>query len=678
LIELHSEFTRDPSVLVSYGDALGEAAGEALGRWFTNDFIQMPPHEKGFAIGRVEGMIIMEIALLFLGPEAWIARGVSATAQALRASRLAREILIMIDRIPALRRVLDATRRFNAARETATVGHVATEAAEALPDAARLTEGALEEGGDLARVGESATDLGQAAPPPSTVSPSSPPVTPHVTEPVPPRRPDDIPEPTATTAPTGEISPHKKPGGGPAKIPKEAGVPEPKKEALPEPQPVPEEAMPEQAPELQPVREEALPEQAPGSEAAEVAAEQALKEFGPRAAKFLESYGDDFTSLVTHYGPDAAKLSDESIESFLKWKKGLSAETQQMFADNPAMWRNYTDMDPSVRNLLTLCQSPCVPPGATEEQAKRIKDLIEKHGLADDDPALKQYLHAQGDNLDKALDDIADAKGVADLRARMREADVNAAQARMKAGDANSPVRQLDETDEDYITRLKKLRDEINNDPTRSTADDLNRLEDIESRLKRAEDRLVESKKSLDPNRPEAALQGPLPETLRTNKPSEMTDSQLEELLDFFEARSGLGSNKKNAELLGLEKERRRIANEEIKKAKEAFDKQARKAKGAPSDEQIINDMLAGEQDHIWVGSKDPANRVFRTLDEMAEGGAVIKRVEAGPPKDGRPDLPFRGPEKHIGGQAGSRQIHYNADFYYNRRKYNLHIYFPE
>ena len=419
-----------------------------------------------------------------------------------------------------------------------------------------------------------------------------------------------------------------------------------------------------------------------GGEAAEIAAEQALKEFGPRAAKFLDNYGDDFTRFVTHYGPDASKLSDESIESFLKWKKGLSDETQLLFGQNPAMWRTYTSMDPRARNLLTLCASECVPKGATDEQAKRIIDLINKHGLADDDAALKQYLHAQGNNLDKALDDIADAKSVADLRTRMREADVSAAQARMKTGDANSPVRQLDETDEDYIARLKKLRDEINNDPTRSTADDLKRLEDIESRLKRAEDRLAASQTSLDPSRAEKTIpEGDLPtlkggKKVSSNNPSNMTDAELKELLDFYEARKGKGNFDNNADLLKIEIEKRRAAREEIKQAKEAFERQAKK--GAVSDEKIINDMLAGKQDHIWVDSKEQADRVFRTLDEMAEGGAVIKSVEAGPPKAGRPDLPFRGPEKHIGGEKGSRQIHYNVDFVYNGHTYRLHIYFPE
>jgi hypothetical protein len=158
-----------------------------------------------------------------------------------------------------------------------------------------------------------------------------------------------------------------------------------------------------------------------GREIGEEAAEQLLKEFGPRATKFVERYGDEFTQLLAHYGPDASKLSDDAIDGFLKWKKGLSAETQQMFADNPALWRAWTDMDPRARNLLTKCSSPCIPVGANAEEGKAILELINKHGLADDDPILKEYLYLHRGDLAKALDDIKDATDKADLHSRIQK-----------------------------------------------------------------------------------------------------------------------------------------------------------------------------------------------------------------------------------------------------------------
>jgi hypothetical protein len=104
------------------------------------------------------------------------------------------------------------------------------------------------------------------------------------------------------------------------------------------------------------------------------------------------------------------------------WKKGLSGETQEIFASNPAMWKLYADMDPRARNLLTLCNSPCVPLGADKGQTDRILELIKKHGLADDDPLLKEYLHRRGgsvDGLTKAIDDLDAAADPADLRKRL-------------------------------------------------------------------------------------------------------------------------------------------------------------------------------------------------------------------------------------------------------------------
>jgi hypothetical protein len=86
-------------------------------------------------------------------------------------------------------------------------------------------------------------------------------------------------------------------------------------------------------------------------------------------------------------------------------------------------------MDPDVRKLLTLCNSPCIPKGATPEQAQHIKDLINKFGLPDNDPGLKEYLYLHRDDLTKALNDIDSASDITELQARMRH-----------LTDANMPV----------------------------------------------------------------------------------------------------------------------------------------------------------------------------------------------------------------------------------------------
>jgi len=108
----------------------------------------------------------------------------------------------------------------------------------------------------------------------------------------------------------------------------------------------------------------------------------------------LLTYGDEAVDLLTHYGDDLFKsLSPEQIGDFLSWKKGLTPETQQFFANNPGLWRTYANMDPDVRNVLTLCNSPCIPKWATELQGDEIQALLAKTGLPSDHPGLKQLFH---------------------------------------------------------------------------------------------------------------------------------------------------------------------------------------------------------------------------------------------------------------------------------------------
>ncbi|MEQ9234518.1 eCIS core domain-containing protein [Coleofasciculus sp. E2-BRE-01] len=148
------------------------------------------------------------------------------------------------------------------------------------------------------------------------------------------------------------------------------------------------------------------------------AAEQTVKQgtgeiaekFGEQGLEFVAKYGDEGAEFLIHYGDDALQLADEKVGDFLRWKKRLTPETQQFFKDNPDLWRVYADMNPDVRKVLTLCNSPCIPSKATTAQAERIEGLLSKSGLAGDHPGLKKYFHSNKD-LDAAIsqiDDLAD------------------------------------------------------------------------------------------------------------------------------------------------------------------------------------------------------------------------------------------------------------------------------
>ncbi|HEV7642851.1 MAG TPA: DUF4157 domain-containing protein [Pyrinomonadaceae bacterium] len=149
IVELVGNLIADPAFMLVHGEELGEIAGRASGRWFNGEFMTRGMFSKGETVGEVMGRIIFEVAALFLGPEEWLARGSALLGEGAHVSgALGRAIMEAIEHIPALRRLLLTSRGVGtAARETAVAEHAV---AEALPEAARLGEGAA----DATRGGE--------------------------------------------------------------------------------------------------------------------------------------------------------------------------------------------------------------------------------------------------------------------------------------------------------------------------------------------------------------------------------------------------------------------------------------------------------------------------------------------------------------------------------------------
>ena len=161
IVQLIGEMIVDRAFMLTHGEELGEIAGRASARWFSTDFMAMSTFDKGYLIGTLEGRILFEILALFLGPEEWIARGAVLIGEGVRISaRLSRALLELIERIPALRRLITAIREGSvAAREAAAAERALAETGEAVSDASRLTD----EAGDLARAGDRAEDLADPA-----------------------------------------------------------------------------------------------------------------------------------------------------------------------------------------------------------------------------------------------------------------------------------------------------------------------------------------------------------------------------------------------------------------------------------------------------------------------------------------------------------------------------------
>ncbi len=143
LTEFIEQMRRYPAFLIEFGYEIGQQVGQMAGRWYNTDFKKASPFWKGFKVGRVEGYVVFEIALLFLGPEAWVARGVSAAGKALRTSRFARRLIDLLEHIPGLRRILQANRYVGKIREAEKAGGTVTRVG-----------GEIEEGAKTARLGD--------------------------------------------------------------------------------------------------------------------------------------------------------------------------------------------------------------------------------------------------------------------------------------------------------------------------------------------------------------------------------------------------------------------------------------------------------------------------------------------------------------------------------------------
>lgn len=97
---------------------------------------------------------------------------------------------------------------------------------------------------------------------------------------------------------------------------------------------------------------------------------------------------------------------------FAKWKSTLSKDTLEFLENNPNVEALFAATDEGVREVLKLCNSPCtIPKASTPRQHARIKDLIDKGKIDPKSKAAKEYFHKHVDDLDRAIDDVANAQG---------------------------------------------------------------------------------------------------------------------------------------------------------------------------------------------------------------------------------------------------------------------------
>jgi hypothetical protein len=120
--------------------------------------------------------------------------------------------------------------------------------------------------------------------------------------------------------------------------------------------------------------------------------------------------------------PVEAQKTLAKSKEYQAWKEKLSdAKTREMLDRNPKLEKTFAEMDPEVRDLLTLCDSPCIPDSATDAQAARIKALLGKLQVTKGSEAfqyLREYLHRPKNraNLDPVIKELEGLNSKADLQ----------------------------------------------------------------------------------------------------------------------------------------------------------------------------------------------------------------------------------------------------------------------
>jgi hypothetical protein len=133
------EVKKNPGLFYDTGEDIGKLCGEEAGRRFLKEFVPADPFIMGVIVGKVQGYLATEIAMLLCGAEeiTAVGKGISAAARAAKASRFGAKILEVLEKIPALKRLLDALRGAKRVRVAAEL----TEASKA-NDALRAREAA--------------------------------------------------------------------------------------------------------------------------------------------------------------------------------------------------------------------------------------------------------------------------------------------------------------------------------------------------------------------------------------------------------------------------------------------------------------------------------------------------------------------------------------------------------
>lgn len=131
------ELNANPNLLFESGEDIGNLCGEEAGRRFLAEFVAADPFAMGVIVGKVQGYIAAEVAMLLIGAEEFAAAGkaVSAVAHTAKVSRFGLKILELVEKNAALMRVLKALRGTSKMPVVPQAAEEAAKAAKAIDEA---------------------------------------------------------------------------------------------------------------------------------------------------------------------------------------------------------------------------------------------------------------------------------------------------------------------------------------------------------------------------------------------------------------------------------------------------------------------------------------------------------------------------------------------------------------
>jgi hypothetical protein len=100
----------------------------------------------------------------------------------------------------------------------------------------------------------------------------------------------------------------------------------------------------------------------------------------------------------------AQRVGERSVR---EWERGLNPETRPIL-ETPGVRARLAQLSERARRLLTMCESPCLPPAheLLALDVERLEAVLRRIGVTGESRGLREYFHRRRDTLVRAIDDL--------------------------------------------------------------------------------------------------------------------------------------------------------------------------------------------------------------------------------------------------------------------------------